>query len=59
LRRGAYDFLQEAEARLATARAGVEVDAQVYAEGTREEVRVDVYHHADAAMAEVRRNLAP
>lgn len=58
LRRGAYDYLQEAESRLATARAGVEVDAQIYAEGTREEIRVDVYHHADAAMAQVRRRLA-
>jgi hypothetical protein len=58
LRRGAYDHLQEAEARLATARAGVEIDAQIYAEGTREEVRVDVYHHVDAAMAQLRRRLA-
>jgi hypothetical protein len=58
LRRGAYDYLQEAEARLATARAGVEIDAQIYAEGTREEVRVDVYHPADAAMVQVRRRLA-
>lgn len=59
LRRGAYDYLQEAALRLATARAGIEIDAQIYAEGTREEVRVDVFHHADAAMAQVRRRLAP
>jgi hypothetical protein len=58
LRRGAYEYLQEAEMRLATARAGIEVDAQIYAEGTREEVRVDVYHHADAAVDQVRRRLA-
>jgi uncharacterized protein DUF4407 len=58
LRRGAYDYLQESEMRLATARAGIEIDAQIYAEGTREEVRVDVYHHAEAAMAEARQRIA-
>jgi hypothetical protein len=58
LRRGAYDYLQESALRLAAARAGVEIDAQIYAEGTREEIRVDIYHHADAAMSEVRKRLA-
>jgi hypothetical protein len=57
LRRGAYDQLQENEARIAAARAGIEIDAQIYAEGTREEVRVDVYHGAEAAMAEAKRRL--
>jgi hypothetical protein len=58
LRRGAYDYLQESALRVAAARAGVEIDAQIYAQGTREEVRVDVYHHADAEMSEVRKQLA-
>ena len=58
LRRGAYDQLQENEARIAAARAGIEIDAQIYAEGTREEVRVDVYHHAEAAMSQVREQIA-
>ncbi len=58
LRRGAYDYLQESALRLAAARAGVEIDAQIYAEGTREEIRVDIYHHANAAMSEVRKRLA-
>ncbi len=57
LRSGAYDRLQENEARIAAARAGIEVDAQIYAEGTREEVRVDVYHAAEAAMAQAKRRL--
>ena len=58
LRRGAYDHLQENELRLAVARAGIELDAQIYAEGTREEIRVDVYHQPEAAMTAVRRRIA-
>jgi hypothetical protein len=58
LRRGAYDLLQENEARIAAAQAGIEVDAQIYAAGTREEVRVDVFHAADAAMADAKRDIA-
>ena len=49
VRKGAYDYLQENAMRLATAQAGVEVDAQVYLADSREELRVDVYHQADAA----------
>ena len=55
--RGAYDYLVENEMRIATARAGVERDAQIYLPDTRHEVRVDVYHQADAAFAEARRHL--
>ncbi|MGH0032390.1 MAG: DUF4407 domain-containing protein [Myxococcota bacterium] len=55
--RGAYDYLVENEMRIATARAGVERDAQIYLADTRDEVRVDVYHQADAAFVEARRRL--
>ena len=58
LRSGAYDYLSENQTRIATARAGIERDAQIYAAGTKEEIRVDVYHHAETEMAELRRRLA-
>ncbi len=57
LRKGAYDYLLENEMRLARARAGVEADAQIYLADTAEELRVDIYHEADAAFAEARRRL--
>ena len=55
LRKGAYDYLVENEMRLATARAGIEIDGQVYMAGTREEIRLDVYHEVEAAMEHARR----
>lgn len=58
LRKGAYDYLLENEMRLATARAGIELDAQVYLPDTKDEVRVDVYHHAEALFAQARRRIA-
>jgi hypothetical protein len=57
LRKGAYDYLLENEMRLATARAGIELDAQIYLADTEDEVRVDVYHHAEAAFAKARRQI--
>ncbi|MDJ0866096.1 MAG: DUF4407 domain-containing protein [Myxococcota bacterium] len=57
LRKGAYDFLLENEIRIATARAGIEADAQIYLADTDEEIRVDVYHEAEVAFAEARRRL--
>jgi hypothetical protein len=57
IRRGAYDHLVENEMRLATARAGIEADAQIYLADSDEEIRLDVYHEADAAFAEARRRL--
>lgn len=54
LRKGAYDYLVENEMRIATARAGVEIDAQVYLPGTREEIRLDVYHEAEAIFERAR-----
>jgi hypothetical protein len=56
--RGAYDYLLENEMRLATARAGIEVDAQIYLPDTQEEVRLDVYHQAEAAFDQARGRLA-
>ena len=57
IRRGAYDYLLENEMRIATARAGIEADAQIYLEGTDEELRVDVFHEAERAFEEARRRL--
>ncbi len=58
LRKGAYDYLVENEMRVATARAGIEIDAQVYLPDTREEIRLDVYHQAEAAFEQTRRQIA-
>jgi hypothetical protein len=44
--------------RVATARAGIEVDAQIYLADTREELRLDVYHQAEATFAEARQRIA-
>ncbi len=57
LRRGAYDYLLENELRLATARAGIELDAQIYETESGEEIRVDVYHQAQAAIREARQRI--
>ena len=56
--KGAYDYLLENETRIATARAGVQIDAQIYLPDTREELRLDVYHQAEAVFADARRRLA-
>lgn len=56
--RGAYDYLLENEMRLATARAGVEIGAQVYLPDTQEEVRLDIYHQAEAAFDVARGRIA-
>lgn len=58
LTKGAYDYMRENSMRLATANLGVEVDAQVYVTETQQVVRVDVFHHVEAAMREERRRLA-
>jgi hypothetical protein len=49
--RGAYDYLLENEMRLATARAGIERDVQIYVTDSGEEIRIDVYHEPDALFA--------
>jgi hypothetical protein len=53
-----YDYLLENAKRLATARAGVEVDAQVLITETNEEVHVDRFHQVEARVAEERRRVA-
>ena len=49
--------MQENEKRIAVAHAGVEADAALYLPETQEELRYDVFHQAEAAMAEERRRL--
>ncbi len=58
LRNGAYEYLLENEMRLATARAGIEIDAQIYLPNTREEIRIDVFHQAESAFAKARRRMS-
>jgi hypothetical protein len=53
-----YDHLLENAKRLATARAGIEVDAQVLITETNEEVHVDRFHQVEARVAEERRRVA-
>jgi hypothetical protein len=55
--KGAYDYLLENEMRVATARAGVEIDAQIYMPDTKDELRIDVYHQAEAVFDEARRRI--
>jgi hypothetical protein len=57
LTRGAYEYLQENARRLAVARAGVELDAQLWLPETQEVLRYDAYHQAEAATLEERRRL--
>lgn len=58
LRKGAYDYLVENEMRIAAARAGIEIDAQIYLAENREEIRVDVFHQAEIAFDDARRRIA-
>ena len=58
LRKGAYDYLVENEMRIAAARAGIEIDAQIYLRDTQEEIRVDVYHQAEVAFEHAKRRIA-
>lgn len=50
-----YDHLLENAKRLATARAGIEVDAQLLLTETNEEVHVDRFHQVEARVAEEKR----
>ncbi len=52
--RGTYDYELENEKKLATARLGVELDAQIYLTETNEEVRVDTYHQVQHALDEAK-----
>lgn len=49
--RGTYDYELENAKRLATARLGIEVDAQVFLTENQEELRLDVYHDVESALA--------
>lgn len=55
--RGAYDYHLENQKRVATAQVGVELDAQIFTTEDNEEVRLDLYHQVDAALAEEKRRL--
>jgi hypothetical protein len=57
LTRGAYEYLQENARRLAVARAGIELDAQLWLPETQEALRYDAYHQAEAVGLEERRRL--
>ncbi len=61
--RGSYDYQLENAKRLATARLGIELDAQIYLTDTNEEVRVDTYHQViaslNAAKEEIRKAKGP
>jgi hypothetical protein len=52
-----YDYLVENEKLVATAAAGVELDAQIFVTEANEELRVDTFHHVQAKLAEERRRL--
>jgi conjugal transfer/entry exclusion protein len=43
---------------LATARLGVEIDAQIYVTETNQVVKVDVFHQVEASLREERRRIA-
>jgi hypothetical protein len=58
LTKGAYDYMRENAMRLATAKLGVEMDAQLYVTETQQVVRVDIFHYVEAALREERRRLA-
>ncbi len=58
LTKSAYDYMKENELRLATAKLGVEVEAQIYVTETNQVVKVDVYHQVEASLREERRRLA-
>jgi hypothetical protein len=58
LAKSAYDYLKENAARVATAKAGIEVDAQLYIPETNEEIRYTAYHQPHAVFSEEQRRLA-
>jgi len=57
LTRGTYDYMLENARRVATARAGVEIDAQIYRVNLGKEIRVNRYHEAEMVMEEHKRRL--
>ena len=57
LTRGTYDYMLENARRVATARAGVEIDAQIYRVNLGKEIRVNRYHEAERVMEEYKQRL--
>lgn len=55
--RSTYDYEIENSKKIATARLGIDLDAQVFLTEAGEEVRVDTYHQVGAALAEEKRRL--
>lgn len=55
--KSSYDYLLENQKRVAAARLGIELDAQVFLSETQEEIRVDTYHQVRASLAEEQRRL--
>lgn len=55
--KGAYDYLEENQKRLVRARAGIEPDARVVADGSGKSVHVDLHHGVNAVLDEEKRRL--
>lgn len=53
--KGAYDYLEENQKRLVRARAGIEPDARVVADGSGKSVHVDLHHGVNAVLDEEKR----
>jgi hypothetical protein len=52
-----YDYLSENAKRLAVARAGIEMDAQVLYSERNEAIRIDHFHGVDSRLAEEKRRI--
>lgn len=52
-----YDYLSENAKRLAVAKAGIEMDAQVVYSEKNEAIRIDFFHDVDSRVAEEKRRL--
>ncbi len=55
--KGAYDYLDENQKRLVRARAGIEPDARVVADGNGKSVHIDLHHGVNAVLDEEKRRL--
>lgn len=55
--RSTYDYLSENARRLAVARAGIEMDAQVLHSEHNEAIRIDHFHAVDSRLAEEKRRI--
>jgi hypothetical protein len=55
--KGAYDYLEENQKRLARAHAGIEPDAKVVVDGQGKSIHIDIHHAANALLDEEKRRL--